>query len=124
MNRILVGIVGLVSIGLAGIAAANKAVEGEVPAMMVSPSTIVLDKVDTITVHTNIFADEVVPGSIALDGAEPISVFADNCGHLVAKFKVADLALDTDEESMRILTLTGKIAEDGYFSAEDEVRVK
>jgi hypothetical protein len=122
MNRILVGIVGLVIIGLAGIAAANKAVDSLDPAMMVSPSTIVLDKVFTITVHTNIPFREVVPESIALDNAEPTSLFADDCGHLVAKFEVADLELAPGE--VNTLTLGGDYEEGGSFSATDQVRVK
>jgi hypothetical protein len=122
MNRVLVGIVGLIIIGLAGIAAANKAVDGLVPAMMVSPNTIVLDKVSTITVHTNIPFSTVVLDSITLNGIEATSHFADNCGHLVAKFRVEALQLVPDEENE--LTLGGDYKEGGSFSATDQVWVK
>jgi hypothetical protein len=124
MNRISVGIIVLAIIGLAGIAAANKAVEGEEPAMMVSPSTIVLDKVDTITVHTNIPFRTFVGGSIELNNIPATSVFPDNCGHLVAKFLVEALQLDPDVEEMPTLTLTGKRTDGSSFSATDQVRVR
>ena len=121
MNRILVGIVGLVIIGLAGIAAANKAVDGPVPSMMVSPNTIVLDKVSTITVHTNIPYSAVDPDSITLDDVVATGVFWDNCNHLVAKFRVADLGLTPGQVT---LTLEGTTIDGESFSATDQVRVK
>jgi hypothetical protein len=126
MNRILVGIVVLVTIGLAGIAAANKAVDSGEPAMMVSPSTIVLEKVDTITVHTNIRFSTVVPGSIELNGVEADAVFADNCGDLVAKFAVEDLleAQQLVPDGENELTLEGDWKAGGSFRATDLVRVK
>ena len=83
---------------------------------MVSPSTIVLAKVDTVTVHTNIPAAGVDPESLDLNGATPTDVYADNLGHLAAKFAVADLGLEAGETT---LTLSG----DG-FAASDVVRVK
>jgi hypothetical protein len=122
MNRIAVGIVGLVIIGLGGIAAANKAVDGVVPAMMVSPSTIVLDKVDTITVHTNIPLSKVERASITLNAIDATSVFADNCGHLVAKFQVEALQLVPEEQNE--LVLEGRWKEGGQFRATDQVWVR
>ena len=124
MQRNLVGMVvlcGLVSLGLAATAIANSAVDGDEPAMMVSPSTIVLAKVDTITVHTNIIAVEVKSGSITLDGVEPTGTGVDNCGHLVAKFAVDDLDLEPGKAA---LTLDGAFKDGGDFSATDEVMVK
>jgi len=112
---------GVFSIGLAGIAMGNSAVGGEEPAMMVSPSTIVLAKVSTLTVHTNIPASTVVPGSLDLDGAAPTSVGIDNCGHIVAKFAIADLALEAGEAT---LTLSGSLTDGSDFSATDVVTVK
>jgi hypothetical protein len=125
MNRILVGIVvlcGLFSIGLAGIAAANNAVDGDDWAMMVSPSTIVLDKVDMITVHTNIPLSAVDPDSITLDGEDAADVFPDNLGHLVAKFWVEYLQLVPDAENE--LTLKGDWKKGSFFRATDQVQVK
>lgn len=103
------------------IAMANKAVEGDEPAMMISPNTIVLAKVGIITIHTNIPAVIVEPGSIELDGVAPIGVGIDDCGHLVAKFRVADLDLKPGRTT---LTLSGTFKDGSTFSAADTVRVK
>ncbi len=121
-RHILAGILlcALLGIGLAGITIANSAVDGDEPAMMVSPSVIVLAKVSTLTVHTNIPLLAVNRETIALDGVAPTSVFADSLGHLVAKFAIADLDL---KRGLVTLTLTGLTTE-GSFSAADEVVVK
>lgn len=112
---------GLLGVGLAGIAMANSAVDGDEPAMMVSPNVIVLAKVSVITVHTNIPATTVEPASIDLNGVTPIGVGVDSCGHIVAKFSVADLGLEPGEAT---LTLSGAFTEGGGFSAADVVTVK
>lgn len=111
---------GVLAVGLAGVAAANKAVDENGPAIMASPSTIVAAKVDTVTVHTNIPAATVEPGSLALNGIAPTGVGVDNCGHVVARFAVADLELEPGEA---VLTLTG-IAGGAPFIASDVVTVK
>ena len=124
MKKTLLGIVllcGLLGISLAGIAMANSAVDGDEPAMMASPSVIVLAKVDTVTVHTNIVASAVEAGSIDLDGAAPIRVGVDSCGHIVLEFSVADLDLEPGD---RILTLSGAFEGGSSFSATDAVKVK
>ncbi len=125
MKKTYIGIVvlcALLGIGLTGIAIANSAVDGDEPAMMVSPSVIVLAKVDTLTVHTNIALSAVVSDTIALDdGVSPTSVFADNLGHLVAKFAIANLGLTPGPVT---LTLTGVFKNSTYFSATDVVIVK
>ena len=126
MNKALIAtsaICLLVALGIGNLALGNTAVKGDEPAMMVSPQTIVLDKVTTVTVHTNIPAGSVVTGSVALDAAAPISVWADDCGHLAARFAVADLDLTPGEA---VLTLTGTFVgeEAKTFSAEDTVSVK
>ncbi len=64
----------LLAISLVGVALANGALDGQDPAMMVSPSTIVLAKVRVITVHTNIPSCLVDPESLDLNGAAPMSV--------------------------------------------------
>lgn len=120
----IVVLCGILGIGLAGIAIANSAVDGDEPAMMVSPNVIVLAKVSTITVHTNILA--VAVDSIYLDGYEPTGVGVDSCGHIVAKFAVADMDF-TPGEGEVTLTLSGTYTEEeggGDFSATDIVTVK
>ena len=112
---------GLLGIGLAGIAMANGVLEGDTPAIMVSPSTIFLAKVDTVSVHTNISASAVEDGSLDLNGATPTSVCADNLGHIAAKFAVADLGLEDGEAT---LTLSGAYKDGRTFSASDVVTVK
>ena len=112
---------GLLGAGIAGIAMGNRAVGGDEPAIMVSPSTIVLAKVDTVTVHTNIAASDVAPGSLDLDGAAPIDTGVDDCGHIVAKFAVEDLGLESGEVT---LTLNGALEDGSLFSASDEAMVK
>jgi len=126
MNKVLIvtsAVCLLVALGIGNLVLGNTAVKGNEPAMMVSPQMIVLDKVTTVTVHTNILADSVVPGSVALDAAAPISVWADDCEHLAARFAVADLNLTSGEV---VLTLTGTFVgeEAKTFSAEDTVSVK
>lgn len=122
--RKLFGVVvlcGLLGLGLAGIAMGNGALAGGPAAIMVSPSTIVLAKVDTVSVHTNILASDVVPGSLDLNGVAPTGVYVDNLGHIAAKFAVADLGLEPGQVT---LTLRGDLEDGGGFSASDTVRVK
>ncbi len=112
---------GMIGMLMATMASANSAVGGDEPAIMVSPQNIVVAKVSTVTVHTNIPAAIVIGESVDLDGAVPTSLFADDLGHLVAKFAVDDLGL---EPGAVTLTLSG-VCEDGTsFSATDDVRVK
>lgn len=119
MSRILVAVVVLG--GLVSFAVANSAVGGDEPAMMASPSVVVLAKVDTITVHTNMALSAVDAGTATLNGIAPKSVFADNLGHLVAKFAIADLALTPGKVT---LTLSGAFEDGSTFAASDTVTVK
>ena len=80
-----------------------------------------LAKVSIVTVHTNIPAAMVVSGSLDLDGATPTSVYVDNCGHIVAKFAVADLDLEPGKAK---LTLSGELVDGSFFDATDVVVVK
>lgn len=124
MDKTFLGVValcGLLGLGLAGMAMANGALAGGEESIMVSPSTIVLAKVDTVTVHTNIAATAVEAGSLDLDNVAPISVYADSLGHVVAKFRVADLNLEPGSVT---LTLSGDYKDGGGFSASDTVTVK
>ena len=123
MKKLLAIVVlcGVLGIGLAGMAMANGGVGGDEPAIMVSPSVIVLAKVSTLTVHTNIPAAAVLPGTLDLNGAAPTGVGSDSRGHLVAKFAIADLDLEPGEAT---LTLSGAFQDGGGFSASDVVTVK
>jgi hypothetical protein len=112
---------GLVGLGWAGIALGNGALEADAPAIMVSPSTIVLAKVDTVSVHTNVPAATVEAGSLALNGVAPVSVYVDSLGHIAAKFAVADLGLTPGQAT---LTLSGDFEDGGSFAASDVVAVK
>ncbi|MBP7050960.1 MAG: hypothetical protein KBE65_08100 [Phycisphaerae bacterium] len=114
-------VVFLVVGSIMGLAWANSAVDGDVPAIMVSPSTIVLARVSTVTVHTNIPAADVVRGSLALNGVPPTSVYVDDCGDIVAKFAAAKLGLTRGAAT---LTLCGDYGAGGSFSASDSVIVK
>jgi hypothetical protein len=121
----IVVLCGILGIGLAGIAMASGALKGTEPAMMVSPSTIVLAKVSTITVHTNIPYGAVLPGSMLLNGIEPWLVFSDDCGDIVGKFAVADLVDEGLATGKAILfELTGAYINGVGFEAIDDVRVK
>ena len=121
-NLVKLAVVFLVIGSAMGLVWANNGVGDEPAAIMVSPSTIVLAKVDTVTVHTNIPAADVDPESLDLSGASPTDVCADSLGHLVAKFLVAELGL---EPGGATLTLSGDYVDDGgHFEASDVVRVK
>ena len=100
----------------------NGAVDGDKPGMMVSPHMIVLGKISAVTVHTNIPAVTVDSRTVTLDGVEALAVWADDCGHIAARFAVADLALEPGEVT---LTLCGDYLEPGEsFVAIDVIRVK
>ena len=114
----------LIGVGVGSVALGNMAVKGEDPGMMASPQTIVLAKVAGVTVHTNIPLTLVVSSTVTLNGVSPIApVWADDCGHLAARFAVADLGLQPGEVT---LTLTGTYKGDAgeTFAADDVVRVK
>jgi len=121
-NLAKLSVVFLVIGSVVGLAWANSAVNGDDWTMMASPSTIVLNKVDTVTVHTNIPASEVASGTLALNGVASICVCADNLGHITAKFAVADLGLVAGDEVL--LTLTGAFEDGTPFSPTDVVRVR
>ena len=126
MKKILI-VVGMgcavIGLGLGSAALGNGGVKGGEPGMMVSPQTIVLSKIVAVTVHTNIPEGTVAPGTVTLDGVAPILTWADDCGHLAARFAVADLALQPGRVT---LTLCGTYVGDDAdtFAAEDVVRVK
>ncbi len=120
-NVVKLSVVFLVIGSAMGLVWANNGVGDESPAIMVSPSTIVLAKVDTISVHTNIPAAAVVDKSLLLNGVAPTHVYKDALGHVAAKFAVADLDLVPGEAT---LTLSGDFVGGDSFNASDVVRVK
>jgi len=88
----------------------------------VAPSTIALGSpVEALTVHTNVPLSAVVPGTVALNGVAPIGVWADDRGHLVARFELDDL--DGIAPPEVTLTLTGDLKDGTSFAASDTVRV-
>jgi hypothetical protein len=124
MKRHVIGVLvvcGLLGIGLAGLARASRAVDGDEPAILVSPSVIVLAKSDAVTVHTNIPAVTVDRGTLALNGVPASAVWVDDCGHVVARFATASLGLTPGRV---ILTLSGAFLDGDTFAASDVVRVK
>ncbi len=119
---VTVSLCALIGLGLASSTFGNGAVDGEEPGMMVSPQTIVLSKIAAVTVHTNIPAVTVVRSSVTLNGVKALYVWADDCGHIAARFLVADLALEPGEVT---LTLCGDYVTPGEsFVASDVVRAK
>jgi hypothetical protein len=124
MKKTTLGILalcGLLAVGLAGSLMANGAVDGDAPAMMASPQTVVLAKVSDITIHTNIPLSTVDRGTVMLNDVAAAGVWADNLGHLVARFRIADLKLVPGSVE---LTLTGALKGGTEFSATDVVTVK
>ena len=115
---VVCGMIGLVS---AGVAMGNGALPDGEPAIMVSPAVIVLEKVSTVTVHTNVPADLDALSTIYLNQASPVGVWADDCGDLVARFLIADLDLSAGEVA---LTLSCSYTDGRSFSATDVVMVK
>ncbi|MDT8389720.1 MAG: hypothetical protein RRC34_04325 [Lentisphaeria bacterium] len=107
--------------GFVGSALGNGAVDGTETTIMASPQTIVLAKVDSVTIHTNIPAVDVAPQSVELNGVAPTGLGVDSRGHLVATFALADLAL---EPGTVTLTLTGLAGMAEPFAASDTVTVK
>ena len=100
---------------------ANSAVGEDMPAIMASPQTVVLAKVTTLTVHSNIPASQVDIATVELNGVSPSGFGVDSLGHLVLKFDLADLGLKAGTAP---LTLTGVLETGEDFSVSDTVNVK
>ena len=123
-STVLCAVIGL---GLGTAALGNGAVDGDEPGMMVSPQMIVLSKTSGVTVHTNIPYGSVDSGTVTLESlngtAPALYVWDDDRGHLAARFRVADLALEPSDGTT--LTLRGDYKVPGEsFAAVDIVRVK
>jgi len=120
LSAVLV-VCGMIGLVCAGVAMGNGALPDGEPAIMVSPAVIVLAKVSTVTVHTNVPADLDDLSTVYLNEASPVGVCADDCGDLVARFLVADLDLSAGQAA---LTLSCSYEDGSGFSATDVVRVK
>ena len=120
-----------------GISLANKPNMGDEYNITVSPSTLVLSRYSAdVTVHSNIPCDIVEDGSVRLyritemDGdvvyseeIVPISMFADNLGHLVGKFDTADVEEKVEPGEIEFV-LTWDVDEDSFTSNPDTIMVK
>ena len=86
-NVAKVSVVLLVIGSVVGFAWANSAVDGDDPAIMVSPRTVVLRSgCDQITVHSNIPFSLDDEASVAVDDdVVDADFWADDCGDLVAR---------------------------------------
>ena len=87
----------------------------------VAPNTIVLGSpVGAVTVHSNLVYGSVVLASVRLNEADPIGIWPDDRGHLVARFALAALGVEPPEVT---LTLSGVLKDGEPFEASDTVRV-
>lgn len=93
--------------------------------IQVSPSTLVLDGPGKyVTVHADISLSAVDTAKpVTLNGVDASSVFADDCGDLVAKFEQAAIENTVDKPS-DTLTLVGTTVDGVTFSGSDTVMVK
>ncbi len=125
MNRPIVPAVLLslfVCLGIGYVAFGNGALASEEePAIMVSPQMVVLAKVSSITIHSNIPANSVAADSVTVNGVEPAEIWADDCGHLAVRVGVADIGLVAGPA---VITLQGAYDDGGTFSASDAITVK
>jgi hypothetical protein len=110
-----------------GLAWANKACQtpdGDF-SIMISPRTIVLSSpCDTITVHSNIPYGDVDVTTVAINDAPVLATFADDCGDLVAKIGVDDLADSLAPGEVITLTLSGTLVDGTEFSVANTITVK
>ncbi len=91
--------------------------------IMISPNTIVLSgPCDVISVHSNIPYGMVDTSSaITLNGVDPISIGADDCGDLVVKVLIDDLDLEAGQVT---LTLSGLLIDGTDFAGDETITVK
>ena len=111
----------VIGLGIGAVALGNGGVKGVEPGMMVSPHTILLSETIAVTVHTNILRSTVDDTSVRLEDVAPLDTWADDLGHLAARFLIEEMGLTPSTKTM---TLCGDYNNGGSFAAEDEVRVK
>jgi len=126
-NLVRLSIVSLLIGCFVGLAWANKACEtpnGEFN-IMLSPKTIVLSSpCDTITVHSNIPYGAVIATSVAINGVDVPFTKSDDCGDLVAKIGVDDLAEFLQPNQVVTLTLSGVLVDGTEFAVDETITVK
>lgn len=91
----------------------------------VSPQLLILGVAQGgyVTVHTDgLPFSQVVGSSVTLNDVPAASVFADDCGDLVAKFKEAEIEALVSPPSA-VLTLAGVKTDGTTFSGSDTVKV-
>ncbi|MBN1856482.1 MAG: hypothetical protein JW846_05945 [Dehalococcoidia bacterium] len=128
-SRRLAGLVlGLiVLISVPGVALADDTVVSPID-ITVAPSTLNLSyQGPCVTVHTNLTYTSALETDFAwsLNGAPSYSVFPDDCGDLVAKFHVEDIAAvfgDISGPTDVTLTLTGA-GEAMTYAGSDDIRI-
>lgn len=102
----------------------TRAIDPDGVGVAVSPQTLILgqDQGGSITVHTDIAYSLVAAGTVMLDGVAASATFADNLGHLVAKFpEEAIKALVAPPSATLTLEGVTKLGEE--FSGDDTVSV-
>lgn len=112
----------VIGLGLGSAALGNGRFKCLDPSMAVSPHTVVLSEISAVTVHTNIPKSSVDLSTVTLDYVEPMYMWADDCGHLAARFSVDELGLVPADAVT--LTLRGTLNSGVTFAPEDVVRVK
>ncbi len=112
----------VIGLGLGSAALGNGGVKGDEPGMMVSPHTILLSQSSAVTVHTNIPKARVDLSTVTLNDVAPLYIWADDRGHLAARFLVEDMGLEPGNAV--IMTLRGVYTNGNSFAVEDVVRVK
>lgn len=91
--------------------------------LKLSPAALVIGGPgEWVTAHTDIAFSSVDGTSVALAGIEAVSVFADDRGQLVAKFRQADIEALVAPPSAT-LTLTGLTVDGVSFAGTDTIRV-
>ncbi len=94
--------------------------------IQVSPNVINLKApVPSVTVHADI-PFSLVAGGVTLNGVSASSIFADDCGNLVAKFPAEDIEAGIDDDDIGTnveMTLVGNLKDGGTFVGTDFVKV-